>query len=146
MADNILIDGPISPAIILDGLECFNSQTYSGGFSVFIGQVRSDGFDSKQVKAIEYSAYEAIVNKEADKIISSIREEFSEVKLIRLFHSVGVVKTGEISLAVMVSAVHRYQAMEACKKMVDLVKEKLPIWKKEIFTDYTYSREKDNQA
>ncbi len=146
MSDNILINGPISPALILKGLECFNSQTDSGGFSIFLGQVRRDDVDCKQVKAIEYSAYEAIVNKEADKILSCIRKEFSEVKLIKLFHSVGTVNTGEISLAVMVSAVHRDQAMQACSKIVELVKENLPIWKKEIFTDYTYRWEKDNQA
>ncbi len=146
MSVNILINGPISPEIILSGLECFNSQTDSGGFSIFIGQVRSDEVNCKQVKAIEYSAYEALVNKEADKIFGCIREEFSEVKLIRLFHSVGLVNTGEISLAVMVSAVHRDQAMEACKKIVELVKENLPIWKKEIFTDYSYRWEKDNKA
>ena len=146
MSENILIEGPVSQAEILNGLEGFNQHPDAGGVSIFIGKVRNDAVSGKYVKAIEYSAYKALVIKEAEKIFSSVREEFPEVKLIKLFHSVGIVNAGEISMAAMVAAVHRDQAMQACKKIVELVKVKLPIWKKEIYTDFTYKWKQDNLA
>lgn len=146
MPENILIEGPVSQAVILKGLDSFNQHPDTGGISVFIGKVRNDFVSGKYVKAIEYSAFEALVIKETEKIFSSVRKEFPEVKLIKLFHSVGVVNAGEISMAAMVAAVHRDQAMQACKKIVELVKVKLPIWKKEIYTDFTYNWKQDNLA
>jgi molybdopterin synthase catalytic subunit len=146
MSENILITGPISPAIIQNRLECFNQQPDAGGVSIFIGIVRRDNISGKEVTAIEYSAYEALVNSEAEKIYNSVMNEFPQVKQIELFHSVGRVNAGEISMAAMVSAVHRDQAMQVCKKIVDLVKVKLPIWKKEIYTDFTYHWKQDDLA
>lgn len=146
MSENILIEGPVSRALILDELEGLNQHPDAGGVSIFIGKVRNDLVSGKYVKAIEYSAYEALVIKEAEKIFSLVNKEFPEVKLIKLFHSVGIVNAGEISMAAMVTAVHRDQAMQACKKIVELVKTKLPIWKKEIFTDFTYEWKQNNLA
>jgi len=76
-----------------------------------------------------------MVIMEADKINKTILSEFDDVKAIDIIHSKGIVKSGEISLLVMVSAGHRQQAAGACAKAVELIKEKLPIWKKEIFED-----------
>jgi molybdopterin synthase catalytic subunit len=120
-------------------------KTDLGGHSFFLGQVRADEINGKRVKAIEYSAYEDMVNTEAEKIRISIMSEFNDVKLIFIIHSTGVVKAGEISLAVMVSAGHRRQAMQACSKAVELVKERLPVWKKEIYEDDSHHwRENDS--
>jgi molybdopterin synthase catalytic subunit len=102
---------------------------------IFLGQVRADEIKGKKVKAIEYSAYKELVNAEAEKIKKTILSEFSEVKSISIIHSTGIVKAGEISLLVFVSAGHRHQAMQACSKTVELIKENLPVWKKEIFED-----------
>ena len=146
MSENILIEGPVSQAVILNGLDGFNQYPDAGGISIFIGKVRNDVVSGKYVQAIEYSAYGALVIKEAEKIFSSVKEEFPEVKLIKVFHSVGIVNAGEISMAAIVAAIHRDQAMQACKKIVELVKVKLPIWKKEIYTDLTYMWKQDNLA
>ena len=101
--------------------------------------MRADEIDGKCVKAIEYSAYDAMVNAEADKIKKIILSEFSDAKMVEIVHSTGVVKAGEVSLFVMVSAGHRHHAIEACSKTVELVKERLPVWKKEIFNDDSHS-------
>jgi molybdopterin synthase catalytic subunit len=53
---------------------------------------------------------------------------------------------GEVSLLVLVSAGHRQQAMTACSKTVELIKEKLPVWKKEIFEDNTHEWAQNNHA
>jgi len=135
MIKNCLINGPITQKVITSSLEKMGQKTDSGGHSVFLGQVRADEINGKKVKAIEYSAYEGMVNAEAEKIKKSISTEFGDIKSIDIFHSTGVVEAGEISLFVLVSAGHREQAIRANSKTVELIKEKLPVWKKEIFND-----------
>ncbi len=132
-----IINGPVRPGDIAEIVAKAGNFTDSGAHSIFVGQVRKDEVDSKSVIAIEYSAYEEMVVSEADKIKKTILSEFDDVKTIEILHSKGVVNAGEISLVVMVSAGHRKQAMGACTKAVELVKQKLPIWKKEIFEDNT---------
>ena len=102
---------------------------------MFLGQVRADEVEGKKVKAIEYSAFIEMVNVEVEKIKKEIISEFDDIKSIDIIHSTGVVSAGGISLLVLVSAGHRHQAMEACNKAVELIKERLPVWKKEIFED-----------
>jgi len=76
-----------------------------------------------------------MVMSEAEKIRSLILSEYNDVKDVEIVHSTGVVGAGEISLCVVVSAGHRHQATEACSRTVELIKQKLPVWKKEIFED-----------
>ena len=116
-------------------IEKAGSNTNSGGHSIFLGQVRADEVNGKKVKAIEYSAYEELVTAEVEKIKRIILSEFNDVKSIDIIHSTGVVRAGEISLLVFISAVHRHQAVQASSKAVELIKENLPVWKKEIFED-----------
>lgn len=132
-----LIDGPVTPAAISEIVARGGTNTDSGAHSLFLGQVRNDMIGGKTVKAIEYSAYEEMVIMEANKIQKSILSEFNDIKSVEIFHSKGMVRAGEISLAVMVSSGHRVHAVKACAKLVELIKEKLPIWKKEIFEDDT---------
>jgi molybdopterin synthase catalytic subunit len=130
-----LIEGPVSQKLILKLIEKAGCKTDSGGHSIFLGQVRADEIKGKKVKAIEYSAYEELVNAEAEKIKTIILSEFNDVKSIDIIHSTGVVRAGEISLLVFISAGHRYHSMQASSKAVELIKENLPVWKKEIFED-----------
>lgn len=138
MVTNYLSDGPITQKIFTHFMEMIGEKTDSGGHSVFFGQVRADTINEKIVKAIEYSAYNSMIVIEAEKIKETIFSEFGDVKSIDFIHSTGIVKAGEISLLVLVSAGHRNQAIQACSKTVDLIKEKLPIWKKEIFDDNSH--------
>ena len=135
MVSNYLLKGPITQIAIIHLIEKILEKTDSGGHSVFLGQVRADEINGKKVRAIEYSAYEGMVTVEADKIKETVLSEFGDAKSIDIVHSTGIVKAGEISLIVFVSAGHRHQAMQACSKTVELIKEKLPVWKKEIFDD-----------
>lgn len=138
MLDNYLIDGPVTSEIISSFMGRMAQKTDSGGHSIFLGQVRADEVSGKRVKAIEYSAYENMVKAEVDKIKESVLSEYDDVKSIFIIHSTGVVQTGEVSLAVMVSAGHRLHAMQACSKAVELIKERLPVWKKEIYDDNSH--------
>ena len=130
------VKNAISPNFIADQIAKHNSRHNIGGHSIFLGQVRADETDGKKVESIEYSAYEEMANKE----ISKIREAaFSKRSLtcLHIYHSLGQVKAGEISLFIFVSAEHRKQAIAAMAELVEDVKFKVPIWKKEIFQDKT---------
>jgi molybdopterin synthase catalytic subunit len=139
MEVNYLTDGPVSQKTISWLIEKMNSRTDSGGHMIFLGQVRADEINGKKVKAIEYSAYIELVTAEAEKIKKSIFAEFSDVKSVDIIHSTGIVPAGQISLLVLVSAGHRQQAFQACSKTVDLIKKNLPVWKKEIYNDESYT-------
>jgi len=130
-----LINGPLTSAAISEIIAKGGENQECGAHSLFLGQVRRDSSGGKSVKAIEYSAFEEMVIMEADKINKSILSEFDDVKTLEIIHSKGVVKSGEISMLVMISAGHRDHAARACAKAVELIKERLPIWKKEIFED-----------
>lgn len=138
MSQSILFTGPITNALITEMICKIGGKTESGGHSIFIGQVRSDIINGKKVMAIEYSAYEEMVKVEADKIKEVVLTEFSDAKTIDIIHSIGVVKAGEISLFVIVSAGHRKDAIMACSNAVELIKQRFPVWKKEIFEDNSY--------
>jgi molybdopterin synthase catalytic subunit len=135
MGTTYLTDGPVSQKLISQLVEKAEGETDSGGHSVFLGQVRADEINGKKVKAIEYSAYIELVSVEAEKIKKTIFSEFPDVKLVDMIHSTGIVRAGEISLVVVVSAGHRHQAIQACSETVELIKKNLPVWKKEIFDD-----------
>jgi molybdopterin synthase catalytic subunit len=140
-----LIEGPLPTAAISDMIAKAGANTENGAHSLFIGQVRSDEVEGKKVKAIEYSAYEEMVITEADKISKTILSEYDDVKGLEILHSRGIVGAGEISLLVIVSSGHRTQAFAACARAVELVKQRLPIWKKEIFADDS-DRWKENEV
>jgi molybdopterin synthase catalytic subunit len=139
MKMNYLIEGPVTPKMMTEMIEAMAAKTDCGGHSAFMGQVRADNMDGKIVKAIDYSAYESMVRTEAEQIKSEILAEFNDAKSIEIVHSTGIVKAGEISLFVLISAGHRRHAIEACSKSVELIKERLPVWKKEIFDDDSHA-------
>jgi molybdopterin synthase catalytic subunit len=130
-----LTAGPITPALIAAEITKLGLRKDTGGHSIFLGQVRDDFSEGIKVEAIEYSAYEEMVQAEAGKIKEIIFREFSDVLEILIIHSTGYVKAGEISLFVLVSAGHRDHAIRACQHLVELIKERFPVWKKEIYED-----------
>jgi molybdopterin synthase catalytic subunit len=138
-----LINGPVTPSAISDLIAKEEKNNETGAHSVFLGQVRRDLNQGKYVKAIEYSAYEEMVIMEANKIHKSVLSEYGDLKSLEIIHSKGIVRAGEISLFVMASSVHREEAIKACARTVELIKEKLPIWKKEVFEDES-EKWKDN--
>ncbi|MCX6333953.1 MAG: molybdenum cofactor biosynthesis protein MoaE [Bacteroidia bacterium] len=146
MAKTTLIKGPVTHELISSRMRLLGENREIGGHSIFLGQVRADIKGIRKVKAIEYSAYEEMVNREAESIKQKILSEYNDVRSIDIFHSTGVVMAGEISLMVLVSAGHRQHAMAACDKTVEMIKEKLPVWKKEIFEDNSHEWKRENLA
>jgi molybdopterin synthase catalytic subunit len=133
MKNRYLVGGPISPLLISELMTLSDDDPGAGAVSVFIGKVRDDRVNEQQIIALEYSAYEAMVQKEAEDIIRTVKAAFSDVRKVLIVHSTGIVKRGEASLFIMVTSGHRDHATRACRHTIEMVKEKLPVWKKEIF-------------
>jgi molybdopterin synthase catalytic subunit len=141
---HFLINGPIGVDLIASRITEAGAMKNAGGLNIFIGRVRDDLIDEKRVTAIEYSAYDPMVRMEAEKIRNEILTEFKDVRSVIIIHSEGIVKAGEISLFVMISAGHRDQAINACRETVERIKARLPVWKKELFEDDTHRWRENN--
>jgi molybdopterin synthase catalytic subunit len=105
----------------------------AGGLNVFIGTVRN-ATKNKNVLRLEYESYETMAVAEIKKIVD---EAASRWNLLghAISHRIGTLKPGEIAVVVAVSTPHRKESFEACQFIVDELKAKAPIWKKEIFED-----------
>lgn len=128
---NIFVEGPISPERIATSISNHSSKTDIGAHSIFLGQVRADEVDGKRVSAIEYTAYESMALTKAFEIRESIFEKYP-LTCMHIYHSLGIVRTGEICLFVFTSSKHRKAAMEACNELVERIKKEVPVWGKEI--------------
>jgi len=135
MNHTYLVEGAISSGLIGEYLSSLSGRNDTGAHSIFLGQVRDDPREDKKVEAIEYSAYEEMVAAEAERIRRVTLDAFSDVKNIEIVHSTGLVRAGEISLFVLVTAGHRDQASRACSHIVEMIKLNYPVWKKELFND-----------
>lgn len=133
MNDSFLVGGPITPVLISELMTLGNDDTGAGAVSVFAGKVRDDEIEGKKVTALEYSAYNEMAEKVAAEIIRTVKSAFSDVRNVVFVHSTGVVKAGEVSLFIMVTSGHRDHAIRACRHTLELIKENLPVWKKELF-------------
>ncbi|PWT76831.1 MAG: molybdopterin converting factor [Bacteroidetes bacterium] len=140
---NIFVSGPITPAMIAAKIEAHKDKTSIGAHSIFLGQVRSDRIDDKTVAAIEYTAYEEMALKKMHDIRESIFGSY-DLTCMHIYHSLGKVKAGEISLFVFTSSAHRKAAIDACEEVVERIKAGLPIWGKEIFEDESYQWKENN--
>jgi molybdopterin synthase catalytic subunit len=129
---HIWIEGPITPSFIAQSIEKHQSKTNIGAHDIFLGQVRADDINGNKVAAIEYTVYKEM----ADEIAHQIREEtFATFDLtcLHIYHSLGMVKAGEICLFVFTSSKHRQMAFDASRCLVERIKKELPVWGKEIF-------------
>jgi molybdopterin synthase catalytic subunit len=133
----VLVEGPISPLFIADSISKHSTKTDIGAHAIFLGQVRSDIIGDKKVKSIVYSAYQEMAELEFHKIRENAFNRF-QLTCMHLYHSLGEVKAGEISLFVFVSSIHRADAFTACKELVDEIKLKVPIWGKEMMEDGSF--------
>ena len=105
----------------------------NGAVVTFLGNTR-DNFEGKRVIRLEYEAYVKMAEKKLEEIRQEMIKEFG-IEDIAIGHRIGVVDIGETSLVVAVASPHRTEAFHACHKVVDRVKEIVPIWKKEVYAD-----------
>jgi molybdopterin synthase catalytic subunit len=133
----IFINGAIGETLIAKEIAALQSNKKVGAHAIFIGQVRNDTIQEKEVVAIKYSAYEDMAYNNFIKIIEDAKSQFSIEEII-IKHSLQNVKCGEICLFVLVATAHRNEAYEASRFVVEAIKKQVPVFGKEIFADETY--------
>jgi molybdopterin synthase catalytic subunit len=106
----------------------------AGGIATFVGVVR-DGDQDRGVESLEYTSHPS-----APLVLRELAERLAAGRdVIRLaaVHRVGHLQIGDTAVVVAVSAVHRAEALEVCRELIDTVKATVPIWKHQIFQDGT---------
>lgn len=136
------VQGALSAEFIGNSIAKHQSKTTIGAHNIFLGQVRADVIDGKIVAAIEYSAYEEMAEQSFHEIREAAFAKY-DLTCMHIYHSLGLVKTGEICLFVFVSAPRRKVVFEALEFLVEEIKEKAAIFGKEIFEDETYTWKKN---
>ena len=101
----------------------------AGGYLSFEGWVR-DQNEGQEVTRLEYEAFQELAVKEGDRIVAEALRRFP-VKHALCIHRVGSLDLGDMAVWVGVSSAHRGEAFDACRYIIDEVKHRLPIWKKE---------------
>jgi len=104
-----------------------------GGFVCFEGRVR-DYNEGHSVVSLEYEAFEPLALKEGERILGEARERFG-IERVLCVHRVGALSVGDVAVWVGVNARHRGEAFAACRYIIDEVKHRVPIWKKERYAD-----------
>lgn len=124
-----LTDFAIEPASLRSTL----SSPSAGAFCSYEGWVR-DSNVGKDVSELHYSSYPELAESMAGEIMEEAAERFDLIDVM-LVHRIGALKVGEIAVWIGVTAAHRGDTFLACRYIIDNVKYRLPIWKKEIYVD-----------
>lgn len=106
-----------------------------GATSLFLGTVRNTN-DGRDVTGIEYTAYSAMANAELQRIVAEAAERSGAERIV-VEHRIGVLGLGEISVAIAVAHAHRAPSMDATRYIIEELKQRVPIWKREHYTDGT---------
>lgn len=128
-ATTALTDAPIDVA----ALERATAERAHGAVVTFVGRARDRSDDDRSVVELEYEVYPEM----ATSVLAEIADE-AEARwgvAVAVTHRFGVVPIGEAAVAIVTAAMHRAEAYEANRFMIEAIKERLPIWKRERFTD-----------
>jgi len=124
-----LLDSPIEPQRLRLALQ----HGAFGGYVSFEGWVR-DFNEGRAVQRLEYEAFAALAQREGERIIDEAGVRFALGRAL-CAHRVGALAIGELAVWVGVSSAHRDEAFQACRFIIDEIKHRLPIWKKEYYAD-----------
>lgn len=122
-----------STALQVDACRQTLEDATAGGYASFEGWVRNHN-EGHAVTRLEYEAFEALANKEGERIVADAISRFGVVKAICV-HRVGSLAIGDLAVWVGVSSRHRAEAFAACRYIIDEVKHRVPIWKKEHYVN-----------
>jgi molybdopterin synthase catalytic subunit len=126
-----LVSSPIETTALL-------REVADGGFgaaTLFLGTVR-DTNDGKPVTGIEYAAYEAMARSELARIAEEAADRFG-IGAVVVEHRLGYLSVGEASIAIVCADAHRSPTMDGTRYIIEQVKRRVPIWKREHYRDGT---------
>ena len=122
-----LVDGPIDLPAVVSEVE----DERAGAIATFEGTVRRQS-RGRTVIALEYEAYAGMAEKVMVQIADGVKERY-ELCEVAIAHRTGRCEIGDVSVAIAVSAPHRQDALSACRDVIDELKERVPLWKKELY-------------
>ena len=125
-----LTDRPIDLADLLAAAQ----SPQRGGVAVFLGLVRNH-HDGRAVFRLEYSAYGAMAEAECARIVAEAESRWDAAIAMR--HRTGSLEVGDSAVAIVAASAHREAAFAACRYVIDEVKRRVPIWKREHYADGT---------
>jgi molybdopterin synthase catalytic subunit len=105
-----------------------------GGVAVFLGQVR-DHHEGRSVLGLEYSAYLPMAEAECARIVAEARRRWDAAVALR--HRIGALAIGDAAVVVVAASSHREEAFAACRYVIEEVKRRVPVWKRERYVDGT---------
>ena len=105
----------------------------AGAISLFVGVVRDNNL-GRDVDYLEYEAYPPMAVKKMREIAQELHERW-EITDVAMHHRTGRLEIGEASVAIAVASPHRKDGLEACHYAIDRLKQIIPVWKKEVWTD-----------
>lgn len=124
-----LTNDPIDSATLARGL----TEEAAGALVTFEGRVRNSN-EGRAVVGLEYEAYEELARREGDEVIAEASRRFPIIRA-SCIHRVGTLSVGDLAVWVGVVAGHRAEAFNACRFIIDEVKARVPIWKKEHYAE-----------
>src|SRR6187397_3530634 len=106
-----------------------------GAISIFLGTVRNSN-EGRDVNGIDYSAYDAMAVAEMNRIVDEATQRFEDVAIL-LIHRTGTLRVGDVSVAIACAHAHRSPALDANRYVIEQLKRRVPIWKREHYLDGT---------
>ncbi|CAN5825614.1 molybdenum cofactor biosynthesis protein MoaE [soil metagenome] len=125
-----IVEGPIDVGVLVSGAQ----RRDCGAISTFLGTTRIDESDNATVEYLEYEAYRPMADRKLQEIGDEIAERW-EARHVSIVHRIGRVDPGEISVAIVVAAPRRGPAFDASRYAIERIKETVPIWKREVWSD-----------
>ncbi len=125
-----IVEGPIDVAALISAAQ----RPDCGAISMFIGTTRIDKCGGASVEYLEYEAYRPMADRKLEEIGAEIEERW-DVREVSIVHRLGRVEPGKASVAIVVAAPRRGPAFEASRYAIERIKEMVPIWKREVWSD-----------
>jgi molybdopterin synthase catalytic subunit len=122
-----------SGAIDVEALEAAVAGTGRGAVVTFVGRARDTADDGRHVLELEYEAYPEMAQAMLDEVAAETEARWPVA--VAVAHRTGVVPIGEAAVAIVTAAAHRAEAYEANRHVIESIKDRLPIWKRERFAD-----------
>lgn len=126
-----VVEHPLNVASLTDEV----SSPSCGATSVFLGTVRNIN-EGREVTGIEYTSYSAMATAELGRIVNEAAERFGTEQIV-VEHRVGTLTLGDVSVAIAVAHERRAPAMDASRYIIEQIKKRVPIWKREHYADGT---------
>ena len=125
-----IVEEPIDVAALISSAQ----RPDCGAISTFVGITRIDEFEEASVEYLEYEAYRPMADRKLEEIGAEIEERW-DVREVSIVHRVGRVAPSEASVAIVVASPRRGAAFEASRYAIERIKEMVPIWKREVWSD-----------